>query len=65
MVKSDLPYLIPFQSYARQDASSQEMIFSRINYFHKRVERSFVGLAGVLLWLRKASQSGETCVRAR
>ena len=34
-------------------------------YFHERVERSFVGLVGVLLRLRKASESGETCVRAK
>ena len=35
------------------------------HYFCEWVEISFVGLAGVLLRLRKASQRGETCVRAR
>ena len=35
------------------------------HYFRERVEISFVGLARALLRLRKASQSGETCVRAR
>ena len=35
------------------------------HYFRKRVEISFVGLAGALPQLSKASQSGETCVRAR
>ena len=35
------------------------------HYFRERVEISFVGLAGVLLRLKKALQSGETCVRAR
>ena len=35
------------------------------HYFRERAEILFVGLAGVLLQLRKASQCGETCVRAR
>ena len=32
------------------------------HYFCERVEISFVGLVGALLRLRKALQSGETCV---
>ena len=35
------------------------------HYFRERVEISFVDLAGALLWLRKASQHGETCMRAK
>ena len=31
MVKSDLPYHIPFPSYAHQGASSRELIINRIN----------------------------------
>ena len=35
------------------------------HYFRERVEILFVGLAGALQLLRKASQSGEACMRAR